>query len=105
MTRHAKFRVPLSEEDRLDVSWLKEGGRIAGFVVNYVADIRGRSYSVARFDTAHGFPHKDICRPDGSVEHKEGLAGGDLLALADAAIDDIKENWEAYRARFEKWLK
>ena len=76
-----------------------------GFVVNYVADIEGKSYSVVRFDTAHGFPHKDICRPDGTVEHKERLPGGDLLALADAAIDDIKSRWEEYRARFERWLK
>ena len=105
MARQARFRVPLSEEDRLDVSWEKEGGKVVGFVVNYVANIRGRSYSVVRFDTAHGFPHKDINRPDGTVEHKEQLSGGDLVALADAAIDDLKSHWETYRARFERWLK
>ena len=74
MPKQARFRVPLSEEDRLDVLWEKEGGKVVGFVVNYIANIRRRAYSVVRFDTSHGFPHKDINRPDGTVEHKEPLA-------------------------------
>ena len=57
MTKQARFRVPLSEEDRLDVLWEKEGGKVLGFVVNFIANIRGRSYSVVRFDSSHGFPH------------------------------------------------
>ena len=105
MVRRVRFRVPLSEADRVDVEWEKEGGRVMAFVVNYVAEVGGKSYSVVRFDTAHGFPHKDVCYPDGTVGQKERLPEGDLHLLADSAIDDIKSHWQTYRARFEKWLK
>ncbi len=102
MVRRQRFSVPLSNEDRVEVTFVKDQGRVVGFVVNYVARVRGKESSVVRYDTAHGFPHKDVCRPDGTVEHKEPLLGTDLLSLADQAIDDLKENWASYRRRFER---
>lgn len=100
--RRQRFRVPLTDEDRVEVAFEKEKGQVVGFVVNYVATVEGEERSVVRYDTAHGFPHKDLCGPDGTVEHKEPLAGDDLLALADAAIEDLKANWRSYRRRFER---
>lgn len=75
------------------------------FVVNYVANISGHEYSVVRYDTAHGFPHKDICLPKGRALRKEPMMRADMSDLVDVAIDDLKEHWEMYRRRFERWLK
>ena len=94
--------VPLSEEDRLEITIEKEGGTGKGFVVNYVATISGKDHSVLRYDTRHGFPHKDVIRSDGSVARKERLPNLDGHALVDLAIDDLKSNWQIYRRRFER---
>ena len=99
------MRVPLGEEDRVGVEWEQEGGRIVVFVVNDVAEGGGKPRSAVRFDSAHGFPHKEVCYPDDTVGQKERLPEGDLHLLVDSAIDDIKSHWPTYRARFEKWLK
>ncbi len=104
MVRRLRFSVPLSEEDRVEVTFDKDQGRVVAFMVNYVATFQGSDHSVVRYDTAHGFPHKDICRPEGTVDHKERMAGNDLLALADEAIEDVKRNWGVYRRRFERWM-
>lgn len=87
----------------MDVEW--ERGRLVAFVVNSVAENGRRSHSMERFDTANGFPHKEVCYPDDTVGQKDRLPEGDLHLLVDSAIDDIKSHWPTYRARFEKWLK
>ena len=79
----------------------KEGGRVMDFVVNYVATVGGRDHSVVRYDTSHGFPHKDVMNSDGRLERKERMPNIDLHWLVDSAIDDLKENWRTYRQRFE----
>ena len=100
MTRRSRITIPLSEEDRVEIMIEKEGGKVTDFVVNYVATIAGRDHSVVRYDTNHGFPHKDTLRRDGTLERKEKLPMVDLHWLTDSAIDDLKENWRAYRRRF-----
>lgn len=92
--------MPLTEEDRIEIPIEKEGGKVTDFVVNYVATISGRDYSVVRYDTNHGFPHKGTLRRDGTLERKEKLPMIDLHWLTDRAIDELKENWRTYRRRF-----
>ncbi len=103
--KRTRFSIGLPGEDRIEVSFEVEKGRVVSFVVNYVARIQDKDYSVVRFDTEHGFAHKDICRPDGGVERKERMPDLEYGVLVDVAIRDLKENWEAYRRRFERWLK
>jgi hypothetical protein len=102
MVRRSRLTVPLSDEHRLEIMIEKEAGTVKGFVVNYVATIKGRAHSVVRYDTRHGFPHKDMVRSDGSVAHKERMPDLDGHALVDLAIDDLKANWQSYRRRFER---
>jgi len=100
MLRRSRLIIPLSEEDRLEITIEKERGTVKGFAINYVATISGKDHSVVRYDTRHGFPHKDVVGRDGRVEHKERLLDLDRHALVDAAIDDLKANWQSYRRRF-----
>jgi len=94
--------IPFSDEDRLEIMVEKEGGKVTEFVVNYVATVAGQDFSVVRYDTAHGFPHKDLVRRDGTVERKEPMPGLDWHHLVDMAIDDLKLNWQTYRRRIER---
>jgi hypothetical protein len=59
---------------------------------------------IVRYDTSHGYAHKDLINPDGSQEKVlMGTADfGEVLVLADM---DIDENWERYKARYFRRLK
>jgi hypothetical protein len=59
---------------------------------------------VVRYDTAHGYAHKDLINPDGTKEKiLMGDAGyNELLAEADK---DINQNWPRYRERFLRRMK
>ncbi len=59
---------------------------------------------IVRYDTAHGFAHKDLINPDGTKE--KILIGvvnlNEVLTLADR---DINENWKRYKDRFFRRIK
>jgi len=66
------------------------------FVVRLVHVRDSIDVDVARYDTAHGLPHRDLVSPDGRLRQKdwlEGLCSNDALTFA---IDDFKENYEEY---------
>lgn len=102
MSRRSRITIPLSEGDRIEIMIEKESGEVTDFVVNCVATVAGRNHSIVRYDTNHGFPHKDTLCRDGGLERKERLPNVDLRRLADLAIGDLKENWQVYRRRFER---
>jgi hypothetical protein len=103
MAQRQAVTIPLSGEDRLEIMIERDGGIVKGFVVNYVATIHGREFSVVRYDTRHGHAHKDVLWPDGTHKRKEPMPPLDGRALVDFAIDDMKANWRGYRQRFERW--
>ena len=88
-------------EDRLRVTADKERGRILGFTVQYEAKIRGKWHPIVRYDTTHGFAHKDIIHPNGSRE-KQPLYFPSLNLAFTFAIQDIKMLWKWYRTSYEK---
>lgn len=62
-------------------------------------------YEILRYDSGHGCPHKDILNIDGEVIRKvwyDFLENGQALTMA---VTDIKENFEFYKERYDKWLK
>lgn len=67
-------------------------GRIVGFVVQYETFVAGEWKPVVRYDTAHGFAHKDLLAPTGEVEKKISVSFGYNDALTNAELD-IKMNW------------
>lgn len=79
----------------------QERGRVLAFVVQLELWWRGSWYPVVRYDTAHGFAHRDLIHPDGRVDKM-------LLGLVDwnqaltIALEDVKVNWPWYRERFLK---
>jgi len=85
--------------DRLRVYAQKEKGIILEFVVQYEAMISERWQPIVRYDTAHGFAHKDIMKADGEVIKQPLFFETYNLAFTYATID-LKANWKKYREEF-----
>jgi len=65
-------------------------------VVQYEAEIHGSWHPVVRYDTSHGFAHRDLMYPDGSVDKQPLLFESYNLALT-FATQELKQNWQRYR--------
>jgi hypothetical protein len=81
--------------DRLRVYAQKDKGAILEFVVQYEALISREWQPIVRYDTAHGFAHKDIMKPDGEVIKQPLYFESYNLAFTYATID-LKANWKKY---------
>lgn len=75
--------------------------RIIDFSLQVEVKIKGRWQPIVRYDTAHGFAHRDIIHPDGRIE-KTALNLSDFNDALNFADNDLEVNWETYRKRFLK---
>lgn len=102
MEKDISFVYSLSPElrDRLRVKASKTKGEIISFVVQYEAFIKGKWYPIVRYDTSHGFAHKDIIHFDGRKE-KQPLYFHNFNIAFTYAIQDLKLLWNWYRTGFE----
>jgi hypothetical protein len=89
------------EFDRPRVTARKDRGEILGFVVQYETRISGEWKPVVRYDTAHGFAHRDIIKADGEVTKQPLFFDSFSLAFTFATID-LKMNWRQYKESIEK---
>jgi hypothetical protein len=94
----------LSDQDRKRHEHLAEKGKIMGFVVQNETLFRDNWMPVVRYDTAHGYAHKDLIDPDGSKE-KILIGTVELSEALTFADKDINENWERYKDRFLRRIK
>jgi hypothetical protein len=53
-------------KNRIRVRFKKYRGRIVEFVVQYETLVSAQWQPVIRYDTAHGSPHTDVMKPDGT---------------------------------------
>jgi hypothetical protein len=53
-------------------------------------------YNVARYDTAHGTPHRDIMSRSNNILEKNWLTQMEFDSALTYAIDDLKENYANY---------
>jgi len=90
--------------DRLRVHALKEKEEIVSFIVQYEAFIKGNWHPIVRYDTSHGFAHKDIIHYNGRKE-KQPLYFPNYNFAFTFAIQDLKLLWRWYRTGFEKEMK
>ena len=99
------FNYIFVKDNILRIRFELDRGQVLSFVAQLECFLEGSGWlSIVRYDTAHGFAHRDTMRPGEETEKteipvlncKEGL---------NYAIDDIKANWQTYRWRYEEWLK
>jgi hypothetical protein len=103
MAKEINFLFSLSSDltDRVRVIANREKNRILGFTVQYEAYIKNRWKAIVRYDTAHGFAHKDIIHPNGKVE-KQPLYFPNLNLAFTFAIQDLKTLWRWYKESYER---
>ena len=63
MVREVRFINKISPTDRRRHWHLGGRGRILKFTVQHETNINGKWYPVVRYDTAHGFMHRDVIHP------------------------------------------
>jgi hypothetical protein len=98
MTKKA-YVFMLTETDRKRHEHMSDKGRVVEFIVQYETKLQDKWVPVIRYDTAHGFAHKDILNPDGTSE-KILLGNVNYNELLTFAERDINENWQRYKDRY-----
>jgi len=106
MRKEISFIYSLSPDlrDRLRVHATKEKGKITGFIVQYEVLTKGNWHPIVRYDTSHGFTHRDIIHYDGRKE-KQPLYFPNYDLAFTFAVQDLKSLWRWYRTGFEREMK
>ena len=89
----------LTDKDRKRHIHTVEKGRVVEFLVQYEMLLEGRWVEVVRYDTSHGFAHRDLFNING-LKRKTPLFTADNNDALTFAENDIKDNWQVYKQRF-----
>jgi hypothetical protein len=99
MRKEVKFKIMLTPEDRYRHHHVRVRGAVTNFKVQYETQVAGRWLPVVRYDTRHGFAHRDLLDQRGR-SRKTPLFTQDYNEALTFAEHDIKSNWESYKRRF-----
>ena len=99
--RTVEFRRFFDDDTALRVRFDVDHGEVLSFAVQLESWIDSKWIAIVRYDTAHGFAHRDKMHSRKGTEkveipvrnYKEGL---------NFAIDDMEANWRDYRRRYEE---
>ena len=96
----------LTHRDRLRIKFLVERGEVTKInLVQYEAEIQNRWWPVVRYDMAHGYLHRDLMKPDGTVAEKQTVPYSSLSEALTTILDELYRQWQFYRNQFEGWSK
>jgi len=99
--RVVEYVAPLGIDGRRRVRHTRFEGKITEFMVQYEIFVKGKWYEVVRYDTSHGYAHRDLIHADGRKEKVEMLFN-DLNICLTYAENDLRTNWKNYREKFLK---
>jgi len=99
------YAIKLVEGIEIHVYFETLNGLVISYVVKLLLRVDKKYYEVIRFDSAHGCPHKDTIDDKGAIVRKTWFESLDNQQGLDMAIKDIKDNYELYIERFNKWLR
>mgnify|MGYP001566321746 FL=1 len=89
--KEIKFTVMLTPEDRYRHTHVRFKGQVISFIVQYETRLEGKWLPVVRFDTEHGFAHRDILDREGYKQKTPRFTKDYNEALTFAEYD-IKSN-------------
>lgn len=72
------------------------------FSLQMETKVNNNWYPVVRYDTAHGFAHRDLLNRKGEVVEKTPLFDQDYNNALTFAESDLKANWSSYKINFLK---
>ena len=99
--KEAQFSVLLTSEDRYRHYHVRFRRNILSFVVQYETRLEGKWLPVVRYDTRHGFAHRDLLDKKGK-KLKTPMFTDDYSEALTFAECDIQSNWRIYKQRFLK---
>ena len=99
MLKKIEYIIRIGSCDRYRHLHIKEKGKIKYFRVQYEIRISDVWYAVVRYDTAHGFAHRDLFNIKGKVV-KTPLFNQNYNDALTFAESDLKSNFEYYKKRF-----
>ncbi|HUT04928.1 MAG TPA: hypothetical protein VM163_13660 [bacterium] len=94
-----EYVIRLGPKDRYRHVHIRVRGRIVFFRVQLETLLDEEWRPVVRYDTAHGFAHRDLLDRRGNTI-KTPLFNQDLNDALTFAENDLKTNWFSYRKRF-----
>ena len=98
--RRVEYTQQFSDNARMRHVHEMSRGIVTGFSVQFEAFFGGRWYPVVRYDSAHGFSHKDVYNVTGESRKTElTMSYAEALTFADR---DIGRRWQEYASRFDK---
>ena len=96
-----EFVIDLGPADRIRENHIRSRGRIISFAVQYETFRERKWLPVVRYDSAHGFAHRDQFDFKGRAVKTPLFIRNYNQALTFAELD-LKANWRLYRERFLK---
>lgn len=97
--KEVEYIIRIGSFDRYRHLHIKDAGKILYFRVQYETSVKDIWYPVVRYDTAHGFAHRDLLDIKGNVE-KTPLFNQDYNDALIFAESDLKNNWKQYKDKF-----
>ncbi len=98
-SRRVEYVLRIGPSDRYRHLHIKDQDKIIFFRIQYETKIRNTWYPVVRYDTSHGFAHRDLLDIKGDVR-KTPLFNQDFNDALTFAENDLKLNWLYYKNRF-----
>jgi hypothetical protein len=100
-----EFFIALPDGTTIRVRLYKERGRILSFVAQLEAYLDNDWTPISRYDTAHGFVHRDDLRPDGAQIKSPPMAFRDNEEALNYAVTDLRSNSQFYLERYLQWQR
>ena len=97
--KKVEYVMRIGASDRYRHLHIQDRGKIIFFRIQYETKINDLWYAVVRYDTAHGFAHRDLLNIRGELM-KTPLFNQDYNDALTFAENDLKSNWEYYKKRF-----
>jgi hypothetical protein len=96
-----EYRIWLTDRAYIAVEFVMIRGRVVSFVVRLMLIGQDREVNVARYDTAHGAPHRDVLGQKGGLLQKTWYLDSDLGDILRVAVDDFLQHHDDYIQIYE----
>ncbi len=90
-------------ENRYRHRHVLEKKQIVEFRLQYEAFLARQWHAIVRYDSFHGFAHRDVMHPDGT-ETKTAFHDWNYEQVLTFGERDLKQNWAIYREKYTQEL-
>lgn len=90
---------------RVRIRYAKDRGHILWFVVQLEVSLNNDWTPISRYDTSHGFVHRDDIRPNGEQVKTLPMRFPNNEDALNFAIRDFRSHYEFYMERYKKWMR